>query len=68
MKTLTSKQISRQDFVDNKIYELLNALIAPAKKFDWNIEIIGSIRDAIRQEVVDKRKVISEQKFYPYLW
>lgn len=60
MKTLTHKQISRQDFVDNKIYELLNALIAPAKKIDWDIETIGNIRDAIREEVVDERKLITE--------
>lgn len=67
MKTLTNKQISRQDFVDNNVYELLNALIAPAKKLDWNIEIIGNIREAIRQEVVNNRKTMSEQKLYPYL-
>ena len=29
------------------------------------IETIGTIRDAIRTQIVDKHKVISEEIFYP---
>lgn len=63
---LTKRQIERQDFVDNQIFELLQNIIPQSKKIDWNIEIIGAVRDAIVEQVVDQ-KFMSEMKFYPYL-
>lgn len=63
---LTRQQIARQDFVDNRIFELIQKLLPEAKKIDWDIEIIGAVRDAISTQVVDK-KLMSYKDFYPYL-
>lgn len=72
---LTSEQISRQDFVDNEIFNLVVALI-PTKHLivlDWNPEWIGEIRDKIQNVIFnelnlseDKRGEF-EMKFYPYI-
>ena len=40
MAQLTEKQIKRQDFVDNEIFELIQRL-APSAKIDWDIEMIA---------------------------
>lgn len=66
MANLTKKQIDRQDFVDNQIFELMQKLLSPSNQIDWDIEVIGAIRDEIRKQVVDK-KIMSEMQFYPYL-
>ena len=67
MKTLTKQQIGRQDFVDNQIYETLQKLIPLSKMIEWDIEIIGTIREAVREQIVDERRIMNEIKFYPYL-
>ena len=67
MTRLTEKQIERQDFVDNQIFELMQKLLPASRTIEWDIEAIGEIRDAIRAQVVDKKRVISEAQFYPYL-
>lgn len=67
MAQLTEKQIKRQDFVDNKVFELINELLPKSKQIDWDIEIIGNVRDSIRIELVNERKLTNEMKFYPYL-
>ncbi|OGY99956.1 MAG: hypothetical protein A3B13_02095 [Candidatus Liptonbacteria bacterium RIFCSPLOWO2_01_FULL_45_15] len=66
MAQLTKKQIKRQDFVDNEIFELIQRLM-PSVKIKWDIEMIGNIRDSMRIQIVDKQKLTSETKFYPYL-
>jgi len=38
MTGLTKKQIERQDFVDNEIYELVQTLNPSGQVIDWNIE------------------------------
>ena len=63
---LTKSQIERQDFVDNQIFELIQQLLPPSRQIDWDIEVIGAIRDAISEQLVDK-KLMSEMQFYPYL-
>ena len=65
MFKLTKQQIERQDFVDNQIFELMQKLLPPSKQIEWDIEAIGEIRDAIRKQIVDKQKLMSEVKFYP---
>ena len=65
MINLTKQQIERQDFVDNQIFELIQKLLPESKQIDWNIEMIGTIRDAIQEQVVDKQKLTSKTKFYP---
>jgi hypothetical protein len=64
---LSRKQIKRQDFVDNSIFELLQDLNPTNDELEWNIEIIGQIRDSIRSYFVDKVQNFIEQEFYPYI-
>jgi hypothetical protein len=63
---LIDKQIVRQDFVDNSIFELLQSLNPSDKKIDWDIEMIGQVRDSIEYLFVDKN-ICTKQEFYPYL-
>ena len=63
---LTVRMIERQDFVDNAIFELVNELIPSEKKMEWDIRIIGEIRDAIQSQLVEKG-FCTEQEFYPYI-
>lgn len=63
---LTDEQIERQDFVDNAIYNLINELIPSDNEMDWDIEVIGDIRDTIQSHLVEKGLCL-EQDFYPYI-
>jgi len=67
MKELTDKQIDRQDFVDNAIFQLVQAVNPNDRSIGWNIEMIGEIRDVIREWIVERMKMTDEQNFYPYL-
>jgi len=63
---LTKKQIERQDFVDNSIFELLQTLNPTTKYFDWDIKMIVNIRDVVQSYIINKTNC-SEQDFYPYI-
>jgi hypothetical protein len=65
MENLNEDQIKRQDFVDNKIYELVNQLVPSEKKIGWNIEMIGDIRETIQHWLVDRYRIVNELEFYP---
>jgi len=65
MDKFTDDQINRQDFVDNEIYDLLNRLIPSTGEIEWDIEMIGDIRDTIQHWLVDRYKVVDELEFYP---
>ncbi len=69
MEELTKKQLERQDFVDNEVFDLIKKLIPAdkAKKLQWDIEMIGEVRDMIRIYAVNHKKLMSEQEFYPYI-
>lgn len=67
MANLTKKQLARQDFVDNKIFELMQDLALNGKKLKWDIEAIGSVRDVVREYLVNEKKVFSDVEFYPFL-
>ncbi len=67
MKTLSEQDLARQDYVDNKIFETINALNLSSKPVEWNIEMIAEIRDGIQYWLVDYYSLCSERKFYPYL-
>jgi len=67
MATLTKQQINQQDFVDNQIFELMQKLFPPPKQIDWDIETIGAVRDVIREQLISKQKIASEEQFYPYI-
>ena len=63
---LTDQQIARQDIVDNAIYDLINELIPSDKEMEWDIEVIGEVRDVIQAMLVG-RGICTEQEFYPYI-
>ena len=63
---LTDHQIARQDFVDNAIFDLINELIPSDKEMEWDIEVIGEVRDVIQAMLVG-RGICTEQEFYPYI-
>ena len=67
MKELTDKQIDRQDFVDNAIFQLVQTVNPTDRSIGWNIEMIGEIRDVIREWIVERMEMTDEQNFYPYL-
>ena len=63
---LTDKQIARQDYIDNKVYDLLSELNPSEKKLEWDIDAISRVRDMIAQVFVEKG-ICTEQEFYPYI-
>jgi hypothetical protein len=65
MKNFTEDQIKRQDFVDNQIYDLVKRLNPSAREIEWDIEMIGDIRDTIQHWLVDQYKIVDELEFYP---
>ena len=65
MEKLTEDQIKRQDFVDNQIYDLVTRLNSSTREIEWNIEMIGDIRDTIQHWLVDHYKIADELEFYP---
>lgn len=65
MKSLSEDQIRRQDFVDNEIYDLVKQLIPSTRKIEWNIEMIGEIRDTIQHWLVNRYRIVNELEFYP---
>lgn len=67
MRELTLNEIKRQDFVDNKIYQLLNEINPTLSVIDWNIEIIGEIRDKISECFNSKLNICTEKEFYPFI-
>jgi hypothetical protein len=65
MQNLSEDQIKRQDFVDNQIYDLVKRLVPSAREIEWDIEMIGGIRDTIQHWLVDRYKIVGELEFYP---
>jgi len=65
MQEFNDKQLKRQDFVDNEIFDLVTRLNPSTKKIEWNIEMIGDIRDTIQHWPVDRYKIVDELEFYP---
>ncbi len=63
---LTTKQIARQDFVDNRIFELIQELNPSLVEIDWNIEMIGEVRDCI-QQILNENFFVKEEDFYPFI-
>lgn len=66
MKELTDEHIDRQDFVDNAIFRLVQAVNPTDRSIEWDIEMIGEIRDAISEWIIKRMKITDEQTFYPY--
>jgi hypothetical protein len=51
--------------VDNEIYHLVRRLNPSTREIEWNIEMIGDIRDTIQHWLVDRYKIFDELEFYP---
>lgn len=51
----------RQDYVDNSIHHCINSLV-PDIDVEWDIEMIGEVRDVIVKHVAPK--YMSEKVFY----
>lgn len=64
MESLSDDQIKRQDFVDNQIYDLVKRLNPSKREIEWDIQMIGDIRDII-QHWLDRYKIVDEMEFYP---
>ncbi len=64
---LTQQQIAQQDIVDNAIFSLIRSVNPSNKEIEWNIEMIGEIRDVVKEWLVDKLSLTTEQEFYPYI-
>lgn len=67
MEELTKKQIERQDFVDNEIFELLQNINPSGQNIEWNIEMIADLRDRIQYWFVEYLNITDEMTFYPYV-
>lgn len=67
MRQLTDEEIARQDFVDNSINEMINTINPIQKEIEWDIEMIGDIRDRINYWVTKRLGLCSEQEFYPFI-
>lgn len=64
---LSDDQIDRQDAVDNVIFELIQSIHPSTSGIGWNIEMIGDIRNCLKEWVVDRYEFCDEQSFYPYI-
>jgi hypothetical protein len=49
----------------NQIHDLVRRLIPSRSEIEWNIEMIGDIRDTIQHWLVEKYKIVNELEFYP---
>jgi hypothetical protein len=66
MPGLTKRQIERQDYVDNAIHNLIQSLNPEGTGVDWNLEVIGQVRDVIAN-YFQAQGICTEQEFYPYM-
>lgn len=61
---MNEKEIARQDFVDNAIFDLIQEINPTDKNIDWDIDFIGEIREVVLNRFLDA-KICTEQEFYP---
>lgn len=64
---LSDDQINRQDAVDKVIFELIQSIHPSTSEIGWNIEMIGDVRDCLKEWIVDRYGICNEQSFYPYV-
>ena len=65
MRELTKGEISRQDFVDNEIYQLIQQVNPTSEEIEWDIEMIGDVRDVIERWLIKNLELCNKQTFYP---
>ena len=62
--TLSSIQLERQDFVDNKLMTLLQEVNPTDQSLQWDIEVIGDLHDII-SDYFQKKGICTKEDFYP---
>lgn len=67
MKELTRQQLYRQDYVDNRVFELVQSLNPSGEEIEWDIEMIGEIRDSVEEWLVERLAITDSMSFYPYV-
>jgi hypothetical protein len=67
MNRLSSLQTSRQDYVDGTIFKMIQSLNPTPQPIEWDIEMLGDIRDTVEDWVVNKLKMCTAKEFYPYV-
>ncbi len=67
MRELTDEQLERQDFVNGEIFELVRRIDPSGQFNEWNVELIGDIRDVINHWLVEHFKICDDMAFYPYV-
>lgn len=67
MTELTKEDLLRQDEVDNAIHNLLRYLSMGKVDVKWDIDDIGTVREAVKKVIVGKLHVMTEMEFYPYV-
>lgn len=67
MRQLTPEQLSRQDRVDGAIFKMLQTINPTSQRIEWDIEMIGDIRDTVEDWIVSKLRLCSEHEFYPFI-
>jgi hypothetical protein len=65
MQNFTEDQINQQDFVDNEIYDLVKRLIPSKNEIEWDIEMIGDIRDTINIGLSKNIRSLMNWNFIP---
>jgi hypothetical protein len=63
---LTKEQLARQDQVDNACYAFLLEL-AKGSDLPWDMEDISEVREAVQNVLVERRHIMSEMEFYPFV-
>jgi hypothetical protein len=67
MQELNNKQIERQNYVDDVIFQLIQDIDPTSTELSWDIEMIGEIREEIGYWLVERLKICDEMTFYPYI-
>lgn len=67
MEELNNWQIERQNCVDDGIFNLLKDINPTSIEIEWDMEIIGEIREEIGYWFIERLKICDEMTFYPYI-
>jgi hypothetical protein len=67
MQELNNMQIERQNYVDDVIFELIQDINPTSIDLEWDIEMIGEIREEIGYWLIERLKLCDEMTFYPYI-
>jgi hypothetical protein len=67
MEELTGRQIERKEYVDDAIFNLIQELNPTSREIEFDMEIIGEIREQIQYCIVERLKLCDEMTFSPYV-